>query len=123
VQIYTEASGGRAPELTLARFACSADTREEALAIATPYVESLVARARVAGWGAQDPCLSLATSVDALLAGSLIGSHAEVAAQFSALGEQMGATSVAIVPTSGQFDTHKHILAALVDEVRPLLED
>ena len=43
--------------------------------------------------------------------------------RFRALADSHGATHVAIVPTSGQFDTHKHILAAFVDEVRPLLED
>jgi len=30
---------------------------------------------------------------------------------------------VAIVPTGAQFDTHKHILADFVDEVRPLLDE
>jgi alkanesulfonate monooxygenase SsuD/methylene tetrahydromethanopterin reductase-like flavin-dependent oxidoreductase (luciferase family) len=122
VQLYTAASGGRAPELVLARFACSADTAEEAQAIARPYFEGLAQRAAAAGWGA-DAGQSSARDAGTLMAQSLVGSHAEVARQFSALGEGWGATRVAIVPTSGQFDTHKHILAAFVDEVRPLLED
>lgn len=110
------------PPLLLARFACSADTHDEAVAIARPYLEAFALRARAAGWGA-DPTRSLATDPQALLAESLVGSHAEVAQRFSALATSHGASRVAIVPTSGQFDTHKHILAAFVDEVRPLLDD
>jgi len=120
--VYLQASGGVAPPLVLARFGCAAATREEAEAIARPYFENLVQRAQALGWGA-DPQRSVARSVDALLAQSLVGSYAEVARQFGALGETYGATRVAIVPTSAQFDTHKHILADFVDEVRPLLED
>jgi len=116
------ATAGRPPVLTLARFACSADSRDEALAIATPYFEALARRAAQAGWGA-DPARSIARDVPALIAQSLVGSHAEVAAQVKALGAEHGVARLAIVPTSGQFDTHKHILAAFVDEVRPLLED
>lgn len=116
------AASGTTPPVTLARFACSAETREAALAIARPYFETLAARATANGWGANRE-LSVARDVEALVAESLIGSHAEVARQFNALAETHGASRVAIVPTSGQFDTHKHILAAFVDEVRPLLED
>src|SRR5574341_983839 len=119
--LYTQAAG-RAPPIVLARFACSAATREEALAIARPYFESFVSRAREAGWGA-DRSRSIAQDVEALVAESLVGSHAEVAAQFKALADNHGATRVAIVPTSGQFDAHKHILADFVDEVRPLLDE
>jgi alkanesulfonate monooxygenase SsuD/methylene tetrahydromethanopterin reductase-like flavin-dependent oxidoreductase (luciferase family) len=121
-RLYAQASGGRAPALVLARFACSAATRDEALAIARPYFESFTARATAAGWGA-DHTGSIARDVDALIAESLIGSHAEVAAQFKALADSHGATRIAIVPTTGQFDTHKHILADFVDEVRPLLDE
>ncbi|MCE4556792.1 LLM class flavin-dependent oxidoreductase [Roseateles cellulosilyticus] len=116
-----QAAGGPA-QLTLARFACSADTRDKAIAIARPYFESLAARSTAAGWGA-DRRRSLARDVDGLLAESLIGSHDEVAERFRALAASHGATRVAIVPTSGQFDTHKHILAAFVDEVRPRLDE
>jgi len=122
VRLYTEASGGRAPALVLARFACSATTRDEALAIAKPYFEAFAARAQTAGWGT-DRSRSIARDVQALIHESLIGSHAAVAAQFSSLAESFGATRVAIVPTSGQFDTHKHILAHFVDEVRPLFDE
>lgn len=115
-------AGLPAPPLLLARFACSADTHEAAVAIARPYLEGFAQRARAAGWGG-DATRSLATDAEALLAESLVGSHAEVAQRFSALAETHGASRVAIVPTSGQFDTHKHILAAFVDEVRPLLDD
>jgi hypothetical protein len=122
VEIYKEASGGRAPGLVLARFACTAASRDEALAIAQPYFEALAARAKSLGWGT-DRRLSIAQDVEALITESLIGSHAEVAAQFKALGETYGATRVAIIPTCAQFDTHKHILADFVDEVRPLYDD
>jgi alkanesulfonate monooxygenase SsuD/methylene tetrahydromethanopterin reductase-like flavin-dependent oxidoreductase (luciferase family) len=122
VERYTRASGGREPELVLARFACTAATREEALAIARPYFESFVPRAQAQGWGA-DPKRSLARDVEALLAESLVGQHTEVAAQFRAMADRYGATRIAILPTSAQFDTHKHILADFVDEVRPMLED
>lgn len=122
VGIYTEANGGRAPSLTLARFACSAKTREEALAIAQPYFEAFVSRATAQGWGA-DPEQSIARKLDALIQDSLIGSYKEVAAQFKDMASRFGATRVAIIPTSAQFDTHKHILADFVDEVRPLYDD
>ncbi len=122
VRLYTEASGGRAPALVLARFACSAATRDEALAIARPYFEAFAARARAAGWGT-DGQRSIACNVQALINESLVGSHAAVAAQFKSLAESHGATRVAIIPTSGQFDTHKHILADFVDEVRPLFDE
>lgn len=122
VRRYQQASGGRAPQLVLARFACSADSTQEAEAIAQPYLQALAQRATRQGWGA-DPVRSIARDPAALQAQSLIGDHAAVARQFRALADSHGATHVAIVPTSGQFDTHKHILAAFVDEVRPLLED
>ncbi|MCA6218620.1 LLM class flavin-dependent oxidoreductase [Ideonella sp. B7] len=117
VRLYTQASGGQAPRLVLARFACSADTPEEAEAVARPYLQQRAERAIRQGWGATacDPA--------ALRALALVGRHAEVAEQFKALADRYGATHVAIVPTSGQFDTHKHILAAFVDEVRPLLDE
>lgn len=122
VRLYTEASGGRAPALVLARFACSAATREEAVAIAQPYFEAFAARAAATGWGA-DRERSIATDVQALIAESLVGSHADVAKQFHALTAGLGATRVAIAPTSAQFDIHKHILADFVDEVRPLFDE
>ncbi len=106
----------------LARFACTAATRDDALAIARPYFEAFAARARTAGWGA-DRERSIALDVQALIDESLVGSHAEVAAQFRVLAESHGASRVAIVPTSAQFDTHKHILADFVDEVRPLFDE
>lgn len=117
-----EATAGRSPALVLARFGCAAATREEAEAIARPYFTSLVERAHAAGWGG-DPAGSVARDVQALVDQSLVGSYAEVAAQFKQLGETWGAQRVAVVPTSAQFDTHKHILADFVDEVRPLLDD
>jgi alkanesulfonate monooxygenase SsuD/methylene tetrahydromethanopterin reductase-like flavin-dependent oxidoreductase (luciferase family) len=122
VDLYTQASGGRAPALTLARFACTAATREEALAIARPYFDSFATRALAEGWGA-DRTQSIACDVQALIDESLVGSFAEVAEQFKALAVSHGATGVAIIPTSAQFDNHKHILADFVDEVRPLYDE
>ena len=115
---YPDAARAR---LVLARFGCSAPTREQALAIARPYFEALAQRARDAGWGA-DPQRSMARDVDALLAHSLVGSHAEVADKVRRLGSELGVNAIALIPTSAQFDTHKHVLADFVDEVRPLLE-
>jgi len=123
-RIRTALGHFRSPQdarLVLARFACSAPTRDEAIATATPWLAAFAQRAREAGWGA-DPSRSMARDVDALIEGSLIGSHAEVAAKIVALREELGVAAIAIVPTSAQFDTHKHILADFVDEVRPLLE-
>lgn len=122
VRLYLQGSGGRAPQLVLARFACSAESAEEATATARPYLQAMAQRASHWGWGV-DARLSMAQDPSALLANSLIGTHEDVARRFKALADSHGATHVAIVPTSGQFDTHKHILAAFVDEVRPLLED
>jgi alkanesulfonate monooxygenase SsuD/methylene tetrahydromethanopterin reductase-like flavin-dependent oxidoreductase (luciferase family) len=116
------AVAGSAPPLVLARFGCAASTREEAEAIARPYFTALAQRAAERGWGT-DPQRSIARDVQALIDQSLVGSYTEVAQRFKTLGEQYGAARIAIVPTSAQFDTHKHILADFVDEVRPLLED
>ncbi len=117
-----EQIAGHKPKLMLARFAGTAASREEALAIARPYFDSFVTRAQSMGWG-MDAEQSMARSIEALLAESLIGSHEEVAQQYKDIGVRYGATGIAIVPTSAQFDTHKHILADFVDEIRPLLDD
>jgi alkanesulfonate monooxygenase SsuD/methylene tetrahydromethanopterin reductase-like flavin-dependent oxidoreductase (luciferase family) len=121
VRLYQE-TAGRAPELVLARFACSADDAATAQATAEPYLAALCARLQAAGHG-RDARRSLLADAQALRSESLVGDHAEVARRFLALADSHGATRIAIVPTSGQFDTHKHILAAFVDEVRPLLDD
>jgi alkanesulfonate monooxygenase SsuD/methylene tetrahydromethanopterin reductase-like flavin-dependent oxidoreductase (luciferase family) len=122
VDTYMKASNGTAPQLTLARFASTAATTEEAVATATSYFDGFISHATAAGWGL-DPQRSMARDMKALLAASLVGQHKEVAAQFKAMAEGFGATRIAIVPTSGQFDTHKHILADFVDEIRPLLDE
>jgi alkanesulfonate monooxygenase SsuD/methylene tetrahydromethanopterin reductase-like flavin-dependent oxidoreductase (luciferase family) len=119
---YREARPGTDPRPVLARFACAAKTRDEALAIARPYLEAFVERARVRGWGT-DRAVSAACDVNALVAQSLIGSFGEVAEQFKRLSSEFGAHGIAIVPTSQQFDAAKRILAAFVDDVRPLLWD
>jgi alkanesulfonate monooxygenase SsuD/methylene tetrahydromethanopterin reductase-like flavin-dependent oxidoreductase (luciferase family) len=122
VDAYMKASNGRAPELTLARFASTAATHEEASGVAKAYFESFTHHAIAAGWG-NDAQQSMARQPDALMADSLVGNHVEVAAQFKAMAGRFGATRIAIVPTSGQFDTHKHILADFVDEIRPMLDE
>lgn len=99
--------GAAEPQPLLTRYACPAATREEALAIARPYLEARV------GPG----------EADAVLAQSLVGSHAEVAGQIKRLEAELGLHGVVIVPMSAHFDTAKHILSDMVDEVRPLLDD
>ncbi len=122
IDTYMRASNGTAPQLTLARFASTAGTREEAVATAQAYFAQFVEHAAMAGWG-DDPQRSMARDPEALMASSLVGQHVEVAAQFKAMADTFGATRIAIVPTSGQFDTHKHILADFVDQIRPMLDE
>lgn len=122
IDVFMKASGGRAPALTLARFASTAATREEARSLAQSYLDDFATRARSHGWG-QDEALSTAASPQRMMAEALLGDHDEVAAQFKALADSHGATRIAIVPTSGQFDAHKHILADFVDEIRPRLDE
>jgi len=122
VATYMKASNGHAPELTLTRFASTAATNEEAAGVAKAYFESFTHHAIAAGWG-NDVQQSMARQPEALMADSLVGNHVEVAAQFKAMAGRFGATRIAIVPTSGQFDTHKHILADFVDEIRPMLDE
>jgi alkanesulfonate monooxygenase SsuD/methylene tetrahydromethanopterin reductase-like flavin-dependent oxidoreductase (luciferase family) len=102
-----DAGSAAEPRLMLTRHVCPAATREDALAIARPYLEAL---------GRPD-------ETEALLAQSLVGSHAEVAAQIKRLEQELGLHGLAVVPMSANFDTAKHILADMVDEVRPLLDD
>ena len=113
--VYREASGGVAPQVLLARFAMTAATREDAMAIAEPYLEGFVARMRALGRAVAEP--------EALLSLSLVGSHEEVSTRMRQWATDTGVHSIAIVPTSAQFDTVKHCLADFVDEVRPLLSD
>ncbi|MEY4763348.1 MAG: hypothetical protein RI907_21 [Pseudomonadota bacterium] len=122
VDRYMAASQGRAPELTLARFASTAADHGDAVGVAQAYLSGFAQRAQAQGWG-QDAKLSNAADPARLLADTLVGTHEEVAAQFKALAHSHGATRIAIVPTTGQFDAHKHILAAFVDEIRPLLDE
>jgi len=91
----------------LTRYACPAATHDKALAIARPYLEARLG----------------AGSANVLLAESLVGSYAEVAAQIQRIEAEFDVQGVMIVPMSAQFDTAKHILADMVDEVRPLLDD
>jgi len=122
VDAYMKASNGRAPELTLARFASTAATHEEASGVAKAYFESFTHHAIAAGWG-NDAQQSMARQPDALMADSLVGTMAmRVAPKRPAMALNCAATSTWL-PTSGQFDTHKHILADFVDEIRPMLDE
>ncbi|MFP5472371.1 MAG: LLM class flavin-dependent oxidoreductase [Gammaproteobacteria bacterium] len=107
IAAFREAGGSADPGVLLARFACPAATREAALALAQPF----------AHWRAG------ADAAPAMLARSLVGSHAEVAQALRHLGERFGLLGVIVVPMSAGFDDAKHILADMVDEVRPLLDD
>ncbi len=102
-----EAAGQAEPKPMLSRYACPAATREEALAMARPYLEAWMKPGEA----------------DAVLAQSLVGSYAEVAQQIRRLKAELGLHGVVVVPMSAQFDVAKHILADMVDEVRPLLDD
>lgn len=105
---WREAGGdGTLPAPLLVRYACPAATREAALALAAPFAQALVGDA----------------SAPALLEEALVGSHAEVAARIRALADRFGLGGVVIAPMSAGFDDAKHILADMVDEVRPLLDD
>ncbi|PVX85456.1 LLM class flavin-dependent oxidoreductase [Paraburkholderia unamae] len=102
-----ENGDGARPMPLLVRYACPAETHDEALAIATLYLNARVGVEHAGG----------------VLAHSLVGNHAEVAAQIRGLGAELGLYGILIIPMSAHFDTAKHILADMVDEVRPLLDD
>jgi len=110
------------PRLVLARFCSIGKTRAEALAIAEPYFADLSRRLRDTGVS-PDPAISSALHPEALLAQSIIGSYDEVAEQIGRLHADLGIYSLALIPTSGQFDTAKHCLADIVDEIRPRLDN
>ncbi|MEW6168714.1 MAG: LLM class flavin-dependent oxidoreductase [Pseudomonadota bacterium] len=113
--LYRAAAPAHEPRLVLPRFAQTMETRDEALAVARPYLQAFVERLR--GFGLTPP------DVDELLAMSLIGSHAEVAEKLAKLQTEFNPHSIPIVPTSAQFDTVKRCLADFMDEVRPLLPE
>lgn len=119
--IYRDQAPAGDPRMVLARFAFSAASRDEAVAVARPYLEQFAARMAARGVTAKAGRSTL--DVDELLAMSLVGSHAEVAEHITRLQEEVGVHSLALIPTSAQFDTVKHCLADFVDEVRPLLPD
>lgn len=121
LSIYREQGPAGDPRMVLARFAFSAASRGEAVAVARPYLEQFAARMAARGVTAKPGRSTL--DVDELLAMSLVGSHAEVAEHITRLQEELGVHSLALIPTSAQFDTVKHCLADFVDEVRPLLPD
>lgn len=100
------------PRLVLARFGFAAPGRDEAVSIATSYLEEFCAHAnaRRTDGASLDP--------QALLAMSLVGGYNEVADHVNRLNEEFGLHGVAIIPTSAQFDTVKRCLAAFVDEIR-----
>lgn len=119
---YRAHAPGTDPKLVLARFCSVAKSRNEALEIAQPYFDGFVARMRALGLSAP-PGESAALDAQALLEQSLVGNYDEVAEQIRALHRQTGVWSLALIPTSAQFDTVKHCLAALVDEIRPRLDE
>ncbi len=122
LRLYRKIAPQNDPRLVLARFAYVAPTRDEALAVARPYLEAFAARMRTLGIE-PEPGGAAVDDPEALLAMSLVGSYAEVAEQITRLQAEVSAHSIAIVPTSAQFDTVKRCLADFVDEVRPLLSD
>lgn len=119
---YKQAAPDADPHLVLTRFVFVAPTREEALEVAVPYLEDFARRMAAAGVKDQ-PQWSAALNPQALLQQSLIGSYAEVAEKMTELQTKYGVESLALIPTSSQFDAVKRCLANVVDEVRPLLPD
>jgi alkanesulfonate monooxygenase SsuD/methylene tetrahydromethanopterin reductase-like flavin-dependent oxidoreductase (luciferase family) len=110
------------PRLTLARFCFAAPTRAEALAVAEPYLRDFAARMRVLPINS-DANLSVAANPEALLAISMVGSYDDVASQIRKLQTDLSVYSLVLIPTSAQFDAAKRCLAAIIDEVRPRMED
>ncbi|WP_159730823.1 LLM class flavin-dependent oxidoreductase [Methylosinus sp. Ce-a6] len=110
--VYKDEAPEGDPRLVLARFGFATQGRDEAVSIATPYLEDYCAHvnARRAGGEALDP--------QALLSMSLVGGYNEVADHVNRLNEEFGVHGLAIIPTSAQFDTVKRCLAAFVDEIR-----
>ncbi|ATQ69379.1 MULTISPECIES: LLM class flavin-dependent oxidoreductase [Methylosinus] len=111
--IYREEAPEGDPRLVLARFGFATSGRDEAISIATPYLEAFceqMKRRDRAGSGELDP--------QALLSMSLVGDYKEVAAHVNRLNEELGVHGIAVIPTSAQFDTVKRCLAAFVDEIR-----
>jgi alkanesulfonate monooxygenase SsuD/methylene tetrahydromethanopterin reductase-like flavin-dependent oxidoreductase (luciferase family) len=122
IATYREAAPGGDPRMVLARFAFPAETREEAREAARPYLEAFVQRMKVLGVQPH-PGETVTFDVEALIDQSLIGSYQEVADKITQIQDEIGVHSVAVIPTSAQFDTVKRVLADMVDEVRPLLPD
>jgi alkanesulfonate monooxygenase SsuD/methylene tetrahydromethanopterin reductase-like flavin-dependent oxidoreductase (luciferase family) len=113
LSIYRDEAPEGDPRLVLARFGFATSGRDEAVAIARPYLEAFCAQMKSRaskGTGELDP--------EALLSMSLVGDFKEVAAQVVRLNEEFGVHGLAIIPTTAQFDTVKRCLAAFVDEIR-----
>ncbi|MBU3889346.1 LLM class flavin-dependent oxidoreductase [Methylosinus sporium] len=111
LDIYKSEAPEGDPRLILARFGFATQERDEAVSIATPYLEDYCAKANATRVGeALDP--------QALLSMSLVGSYKEVADHVNRLNEEFGVHGIAVIPTSAQFDTVKRCLAAFVDEIR-----
>jgi alkanesulfonate monooxygenase SsuD/methylene tetrahydromethanopterin reductase-like flavin-dependent oxidoreductase (luciferase family) len=116
LSIYREEAPEGDPRLVLARFGFATSGRDEAVSIATPYLEDFCARANAAraARGADGPALD----PRALLETSLVGDYKSVADHVNRLNEEFGVHGLAIIPTTAQFDTVKRCLAAFVDEIR-----
>jgi alkanesulfonate monooxygenase SsuD/methylene tetrahydromethanopterin reductase-like flavin-dependent oxidoreductase (luciferase family) len=111
--IYRDEAPEGDPKLVLARFGFATSGRDEAISIATPYLEAFCEKMRAratTGAGVLDP--------QALLSMSLVGDFKEVADKVNGLNEEFGVHGIAIIPTTAQFDTVKRCLAAFVDEIR-----
>jgi alkanesulfonate monooxygenase SsuD/methylene tetrahydromethanopterin reductase-like flavin-dependent oxidoreductase (luciferase family) len=114
--IYRDEVPGADPRLVLARFGFATQERDEAVAIATPYLEDYCAKANANN--AESGGAGETLDPQALLSISLIGSFKEVADRVNSLNEEFGVHGIAMAPTTSQFDTVKRCLAAFVDEIR-----
>jgi alkanesulfonate monooxygenase SsuD/methylene tetrahydromethanopterin reductase-like flavin-dependent oxidoreductase (luciferase family) len=111
--IYKDEAPEGDPRLVLARFGFATQERDEAVSIATPYLQDFCAKANAARAEGEAPL-----DPQALLSMSLVGSFKEVADRVNSLNEEFGVYGIAMAPTSAQFDTVKRCLAAFVDEIR-----
>lgn len=122
VGIYRDEAPEGDPRLVLARFCFSAATREAALAVAVPYIEAFVERMKQTA-AIRPSEVSTALDADALIAQSLVGSHDEVVERINQLNQEIAVYSLALIPTTANFDVAKQCLADIVNEVKFRMTD
>lgn len=122
IDIYRDEAPDGDPRLVLARFCFTAEKREDALAVAEPYLKAFSEHMRQTAI-VDHPELSAALDPDALLKQSLVGNHEEAVERINRLNETIGVYSLALIPTTANFDIAKQCLANVVNEVRFRMTD